>query len=227
MSEYGGTDNLEVMAEAVNYNRFLLDMVRSQLSSGDRALDIGAGIGTFAQALSEDGRDVTCFEPDASQRAHIESLGLPAIHNLDDVESSSFDLAYSINVLEHIDDDMGALAKWHDLIKPGGRLVIYVPAFQILFSGMDRKVGHFRRYRKNELQRKVESAGFDVLRTRYADSLGFFATLAYKMIGNGSGEINMRALVAYDRYVFPLSKLMDVPLGGILGKNVVLLARRP
>lgn len=226
MSEYTGTDNLEVMAEAVNYNRFLLSLICGQLRQGLRVLDIGAGIGTFAKALHDEGHDVLCFEPDARQADHLRSLGLPVIKALEDLQPASLDFIYSLNVLEHIEDDLNTLRQWFHLLKPDGRMLVYVPAFPLLYSSMDRKVGHFRRYTKDGLMAKSRAAGFKVVSARYADSLGFLATLAYKASHNDSGNINRRALVTYDRYIFPLNKLFDAVFGSVLGKNVYVVAVR-
>lgn len=226
MDGYTGTDNLKVMAEAINYNGFLLSLIRNQLRQDLRVLDIGAGIGTFAKALRDDGHDVLCFEPDPKQAEYIQSTGIPVARALEDIECSSLDFIYSLNVLEHIEDDLGTLKQWFHLLKPGGQMLVYVPAFQLLYSSMDRKVGHFRRYTKNDLMAKSRAAGFNIVSARYADSLGFLATVVFKLSNNDSGDINRRALVMYDRYIFPLSKLLDLLLGSMLGKNVYLVAVR-
>lgn len=226
MSDYSGTENLEVMAEAVKYNSFLVALIRHEMRPSQPVLDFGAGIGTFARAVSGHGCEIECVEPDARQRARIAAAGLRAWPDLGDVPNASVDLLYSFNVLEHIEDDVAALQTCHQKIKPGGRILIYVPAFQVLYSSMDKQVGHWRRYSRQELTAKVRQAGFEVLRCEYVDSAGFFASLLFKAFGNDQGTINRRALVAYDRYVFPLSRLADKVLGRVLGKNVVLVARR-
>ena len=224
---YSGTDNLEIMAEAVNYNRFLVSLVLATAVPGDRILDIGAGIGTFAKIVAASGFSVCCMEPDAAQAATIKESGLQVETSVDRFDDGSFDYIYSLNVLEHIEDDRQALRLWRTKIKPGGRLLIYVPAFQLLYSGMDRKVGHFRRYTRRQLADKAADSGFDIRSLAYVDSLGFLASLAYKLIGNESGDINLRALIAYDRLVFPVSRFADPLLGRLIGKNVVLTATVP
>jgi len=223
---YTGTDNLEVMREAVNYNRFLAALVAREARPGERLLDFGAGVGTFAHALAAQGLSVECVEPDTAQRNVIESEGLRAYPSLDAIDDASVDVAYSLNVLEHIDDDRAAIHALADKLRIGGRLVIYVPAFQSLYTSMDRKVGHVRRYRKNELRAKVRAAGLNVLRAEYVDSLGFLATLAYRMLGSGTGDIDRNALRTYDRYVFPVSRAADRVLRYVLGKNALVIARR-
>jgi SAM-dependent methyltransferase len=226
MSKYTGTENLEIMAEAVNYNRYLLSLIRANARPGDRIADIGAGIGTFARALAADGLDVTCVEPDPRQSRVIADAGLPVVAAVDAFADASFDFIYSLNVLEHIDDDRAAAATWVRKLKPGGRMLIYVPAFQVLFSSLDRLVEHKRRYRRRSLADVMQHAGLRVGRVRYADSAGFFATLAFKVIGNDSGTIDKRALVIFDRLLFPLGRIADVALDRVLGKNVVLTGVR-
>lgn len=226
MNAYTGSDNLEVMAAAVNYNNFLLTLILDHVRPGIKVLDIGAGIGTFAMRLNSAGYDVLCFEPDSKQSEIIKSNGLPVMRSLDEIETASLDFIYSLNVLEHIEDDLGALRRWYSLLKPGGRMLVYVPAFQLLYSSMDKKVGHFRRYNKNELIEKSTTAGFKVVSAEYADSIGFFASIAYKFLNNGSGDINPRSLMFYDHYLFPLSEVLDLVMHPVIGKNVFLIVER-
>ena len=227
MSEYTGTDNLEVMAEAVNYNAFLHAQVAARARKGDRILDFGAGIGTFARELARRGHAVACLEPDAAQAQRLVDDGLRVVGDLAELPEASLDYIYTLNVLEHIDDDGAALRAIASRLRPGGRLLAYVPAFQVLYSSMDRKVGHVRRYRREGLARVVRDAGLDNVVARYVDSLGFLAALAYRVVGNDDGTIDRRALRTYDRFVFPASRVLDRLAGRWFGKNVLLTAEKP
>lgn len=224
---YSGADNLEVMAEARNYNTYLHRLVEQHTTGADHVIDFGAGIGTFAAPLHFAGRKVIAVEPDASQRRHMERLGLHCIEDLSFIEDGWADAIYTVNVLEHVDDDVMALKDLYTKIRSGGKLFIYVPAFQTLFSSMDRKVGHFRRYSLNGLTERVLEAGFNIVKGHYADSLGFFATLLYLWFGSEKGDINRAALKLYDRVVFPVSKFLDVFTSSFFGKNVYLVATKP
>ena len=224
-SGYSGRENLEAMKHAERYNRFLEETIKRHWKGG-RGLDFGAGAGTFAIPLARSGFDVTCVEPDEELRRTLEAAGLPAHARLESVPAASVDFVYSLNVLEHIEDDAGMLPVLAERLKPGGELLLYVPAFGLLFSAMDVKVGHFRRYRKTTLRALVEASGLRVERAEYVDSLGFFATLLFKWFGNRSGVVSPGSVRLYDRFAFPLSRLVDVLLHPWLGKNLLVLAAR-
>lgn len=226
MSEYTGTDNLEVMADAVNYNNFLSSLVLKHARKNEAIVDFGSGIGTFAREIGKHGFRVHCIEPDAKQAAMIAAAGMPVSTSVDDLPDGSIDYLYTLNVLEHIEDDLAALRALHSKLKPGGKILIYVPAFQVLFSSMDRKVGHFRRYTKGKLTSKLREAQFKVVSARYVDSIGFFASLYFRFAGNESGTLNHKALVFYDRVVFPVSRFCDILLSPFFGKNVVVFAQK-
>lgn len=224
---YSGVDNLEVMAAAVNYTAFLVGLVSAQAQHGDAVLDFGAGAGTLALPLVAAGHRIVCVEPDAALRARLAAAGLTTYGSLDAISPGSLDLIYAVNVLEHIDDDLGIVAALRDRLRPGGTLLVYVPAFPCLFSSMDRKVGHVRRYRRRTLASVLARGGLHVELIAYRDSLGFFAGLVFKLIGDRGGAINETALVAYDRWIFPLSRRLDRAAGRVFGKNLVALARCP
>ena len=223
--EYSGRDNLDVMAEARHYNRYLTDLILHWFDKKSGPLvDFGAGGGTFAVQVAQAGFDVSCIETDPVLSDMLRLKGLHVASALDAVPDDSLAGIYSLNVLEHIEDDDATLALWHRKLAPGGRLLVYVPAFQVLFSSMDRKVGHHRRYRKAGLTEQIQRAGFSLDTVRYADSLGFLAALLYRFIDSGQGDINPRMLRIYDRWVFPVSRLLDLLCGPLFGKNVYACA---
>ncbi len=220
---YSGRDNLEAMMKASRYNAYLVDLVLKN-AVGNKVLDHGAGVGTFAVPVSERGMQVLCMEPDPELRAALQASGLDVAARLDEIEAGSIDYAYTLNVLEHIEDDGEALQQVFRCLRPGGQLLVYVPAFPLLYSRMDAHVGHFRRYRRKALVGLLQSVGFDVGKARYVDSLGFFATLLYKLVGDRSGRISGGSVSVYDTLVFPLSRVVDVLTLGSFGKNLVVVA---
>jgi SAM-dependent methyltransferase len=223
---YGGRDNLEAMKRATRYNDYLIGLIRRH-AVGRRVLDHGAGAGTFAKPVNSGEYEVLCLEPDDDLRADLAQSGLDTAAGFAEIPDGSIDYAYTLNVLEHIRDDSEALASLYQCLRPGGQLLVYVPAFQVLYSSMDEHVGHFRRYRRQALKQQLRAAGFEVSNARYADSLGFFATLVYKLIGDRSGRVSAGSVAFYDSVVFPVSRFIDMVSFGTFGKNLAVVATRP
>ena len=226
-SPYPGTDNLEVMTLSHRYNDFLIRQVLRHAGDARRAIDLGAGIGYFSKAVRDRGLEVICVEPDEGLGRRLREEGFLCHTSIEQFIPASLEYVFSLNVLEHVENDLGMLRLLFSRLKPGGTLYLYLPAFHLLFSSMDRKVGHYRRYRLAPLATLLACAGFEICEARYVDSLGFFVTLLYRMVGSRRGDLNPQALRFYDWVLFPLSRGIDRILGRILGKNLAVVARRP
>ncbi len=94
----------------------------------------------------------------------------------------SVDVLIMLNVLEHIEDDVGALQKAFNLLKPGGSLIVEVPAGPYLYDSYDAELHHFRRYSAAELQHKLTNAGFKVCRKSFLGFVVFPAFAAVKLL---------------------------------------------
>ncbi len=223
---YTGVDILEALEGATNYNPLLLDLIRESSQGRTRMLDFGAGTGTFAKLLRTSGIEVVCVEPDTHLAERLIRDGFLTFGDLNDVPDGSFEFVLTLNVLEHVEDDRTSFRRLASKLAKGGRLLVYVPAFQILWTSLDERVKHYRRYRRTHLQRLARSAGLSVCKTRYVDALGFFAALGFKIFGNKNGHLSARAVSLYDRCVVPLSRLLDLLAGRLFSKNVYLIASR-
>jgi SAM-dependent methyltransferase len=224
---YTGVENLEVMREAENYNRYLLELVTRYAAGAKRVIDFGAGSGTFAVPCSAAGLDVTAVEPDDRLRAALIQQGVRAAPTVEALPDQAFEYAYTLNVLEHIEDDVAALRALRLKLVAGGRLFVYVPAFPVLFTSMDAKVRHIRRYTRATMHAALQGAGFTIEQMSYVDSLGFAATLIFKAVDDGRGDINRRMLRLYDRAAFPVSLVLDKLACRWFGKNLLAVARNP
>ncbi|MGH0031145.1 MAG: class I SAM-dependent methyltransferase [Myxococcota bacterium] len=221
-------DLIEVMEEAVRYNRFLVGSIADWSEGASRLLDFGAGNGRFARAMAERGHRVFAVEPDPALRRSIAAAGVEARESLDAFDPAlRFDGIYSVNVLEHVEDDASLVRAFRERLVPGGRLYAYVPAFQVLYSANDARVGHVRRYGRRALLALARDAGFVDVRARFVDSLGFPAGLWYRWFGNEDGGLDVGAVRLYDRLVFPVSRALDRIAQRFVGKNLLLTARRP
>jgi len=232
--DYAGTQALLDGEEGLEgYNRDVVMKLAKGLKfetgskADSRMLEFGAGTGSLAE-IWRNRYDTSpiCFEIDPSLAAMLRSKGFECIDSLDSVQQK-VDCVYTSNVLEHIENDLEALQSIRKTIKPGGRLAIYVPALPMLFSDLDRKVGHFRRYKKKELITKVQAAGFTVEKCFYSDSIGVLASFALILVGfrNKAGLGSKQSMVLYDQLIYPISKTLDaIGFRKIIGKNLFLFA---
>jgi SAM-dependent methyltransferase len=150
------------------------DAIKTALSAARpaRVLEVGAGEGALGGWLVQQ-CDYTAIEPDAQSRA-VAADRVGAARVLATLpDDSGYDLVCAFEVLEHIDDDAGALASWRKLLRPKGRLLLSVPAHADRFGPSDEYVGHFRRYDHDDLEKMLDATGFDVVQwSSYGAGLG-------------------------------------------------------
>ena len=153
--EYTGHE-LPLFLDAANWKRYWVSQLRPFVT-GD-VLEVGAGLGANTALLKNSAvRSIHCLEPDEALADQLRATvrGDPAITvsagTIDSVSGTSFDAVLYIDVLEHIEDDKGELARAARLLKTGGRLIVLAPAHQALFSAFDKAIGHHRRYDRRSL----------------------------------------------------------------------------
>jgi predicted SAM-dependent methyltransferase len=216
---YTGKDNLNVMNLAINYNNYIFKWLN--VKQYTNILDFGAGNGEYCNRINID--TIVAIELDNYLRS---KLTCKSYENLSKIKDLSIDLIYTLNVLEHIENDLNIVKKLVGKLNNNGIIKILVPAKMELYSKMDKKVGHFRRYEKNELIKLINQSNLELIEYRYFDFLGYFISLLYKYIDN-SGEINTRNLIIYDKIIFPISIFIDkITFGKIIGKNLMIIARK-
>ncbi|OGZ45449.1 MAG: hypothetical protein A3C84_00115 [Candidatus Ryanbacteria bacterium RIFCSPHIGHO2_02_FULL_48_12] len=166
------------------------DMMRrllSDVSHQAKVLEVGCASGVFMRELAAIGfGDV--WGVDISDRAieQCKARGILRASCQDaakmDFPNASFDVLTASDVLEHIADDQAALHEWYRLLRPGGTLVLFVPAHMFLWSPHDVANRHERRYSRLELERKVRGAGFSLERVSYWNTLLFFPIALVRFI---------------------------------------------
>jgi SAM-dependent methyltransferase len=211
------------------YNSYIMELCPNLIKSKNKVVDFGAGIGTLSIIYKNMyKKEPICIEIDKKNINLLEKKGLKVFERIADIPGH-IDLVFSSNVLEHIDDDIGILEEIRKKLSKKGVLYLYLPAHEILRSRLDETVGHYRRYSKKDILSKLKHAGFVVTKTHYADSLGFFITLIIKIINyNPISDIgSSTSMKVYDKYILPISKLIDY-LGGryLIGKNIVVCAKK-
>ncbi|MDQ3977955.1 MAG: methyltransferase domain-containing protein [Actinomycetota bacterium] len=221
---------LDNLAAAVNYADWIVALAAPYL--GPQILELGAGHGTLTGRLARHGKvTATELSPRCVETLTQRYAGSPDIEILHgDIEAAvdarTYDSAVLVNVLEHIPDDVGALRTLHNALRPGGTLVLFVPAFEALYSEFDRMVGHYRRYRRPDLMGRVRGAGFDVVDARYVNVLG---GLAWWVIARQLGRFpsNVRTVRTYDRVVTPVVRRLETRFVPPFGQSLLCVGRRP
>lgn len=151
---------------------YLLDLLKDA-PRDSKILDIGCSSGIFLKDLEALGfNSTTLFGVDISENAisNCKSNGLSNVYVMDAQNitiTEKFDIIVSSDCLEHLKDDNKALVNWNDLLKIGGKLYVFVPAFQSLWSYHDEVNMHFRRYRKSELKKKLRKQNFNIIKSSY------------------------------------------------------------
>lgn len=223
--KYTGMAILETLKEAKRYNAYLMSQILKYRNDAQSVLDFGAGIGTFMDIFED--IDIIAVERDPILYDLLKKKGYRVYTDLSEIDDNSIEFIYTLNVLEHIKDDKSALKELYSKLKPGGKLFIYVPALKILFSNLDRKIKHYRRYKKTQTIHLLQGIGYNIVIVKYVDSLGFIAALLYKIL-NKSGDLSLRSIKMYDTFLFPLSRrLDDLGFKKLFGKNLLIIANRP
>jgi len=182
--------------------REILARVIARLGLPEQAdvLEIGAGTGGNLAMLGVYGR-VSAVEMDPFAREYASRIsGIPVAYGcLPDAlpfADNAFDLICLLDVLEHIDNDCDALRRVHALLKPGGRAVVTVPAYQWLYGAHDRAHHHVRRYTATQLALRARGAGLAVMRSGYFNALLFPPIALHRLheILTGRGEGHDAAL---------------------------------
>jgi hypothetical protein len=228
---YSGTQELLATENGlIRYSTSIVSKFHKALKvdTATKLLEFGAGTGFLAQIMYvKFGVRAICVELDPNLQKVVTEKGFTCFQDLHSA-NNTYDAIYTSNVLEHIENDVETLADLHKSLSTHGLLGIYVPAHPMLFSQMDEKVGHVRRYRKSELVAKVESVGFTVVKVQYDDFIGFFASLLLKIVGYGSSGLgSSQSLKLYDNLIYPLSRILDnLGCSTILGKNIFLVCKK-
>lgn len=221
-----GSENLEIMREAANYLSFVGNLVSSHLPPTGPILEFGAGNGLQTGHVGVDRDRLVCVENDERMKKVLEFNGYRVLQRISELKDQRFSAAYSINCLEHIHDEDDSLSQLNSVLDESGRIVIFVPALPFLYSTMDARVGHFRRYTKQHLRSVVEGAGFRVEELHYVDVLGVVFSFIFKLLGIKSGSPSPFTVKVYDRLVFPISRRLDVVFRRIIGKNLIVVGTK-
>lgn len=224
------SQTLESVAGAVNYHNWLTSMAVPFL--GNHPVELGSGLGRYVeQWLSVGIPRLTATEVDPvrlggliakfANEPRVQVQALDIFHP----PAADYSALVAFNVLEHIPDDVGALRAAHRLVRPGGAVVMFVPAFQFAMSKFDRAVGHVRRYTVRSMTAAMQEAGLTVEECRYVNIPGLAAWfVGMRLLRRTPGD-DGRLLSIWDNQVIPRTRRWESKHGAPFGQSVFAVAR--
>ena len=227
-----GVLTLEVFEKALNYNRWVFGRLRDHV--GRQVIEVGSGIGNMIAELVNQPQVEQVLATDQAPGSlnvirdrfgtdmFLDTLVWDANQPVPDALSGqTFDTVICTNVLEHVKEHRVALDSMKRLLKPDGKLLLLVPAHPALFCRMDQELGHFRRYRKEELRALLAQSGFEV--EEMLDH-NFFGAIGWFIIGRvmGRKQLSNGHIRRFDRLV-PFLRRLDPLLAPLFG-GVSLIA---
>jgi SAM-dependent methyltransferase len=233
---------LEAMAEAANYYRWILRIFRPYL--GRHIVEVGAGLGSFSELIlgHHQCETLSLVEPSVEMHQRLVTrvpfLNRNKNRSLVKTYGSSFaaaaplikaeqvpDTILYVNVLEHIANDELELQSVHETLSASGRVLLFVPALPWLYGAFDARVGHVRRYTKTGLEEKLRRAGFKTALLSYFDMVGI-APWWIKYCLLRSATMGPGGVRFYDRFVVPAMSRIESLLPMPLGKNLIAVAEK-
>ena len=169
---------------------FVADICRRVTDRRARILDVGCGTGANLLMLSQygdaEGVDISNDALAFCRERGLDQVKLGAGEKLP-YDDGTFDLVTAFDVVEHMDDDLAGLREMRRVLRPGGRVLLFVPTFMFLWGVQDDVSNHRRRYRLPELRRVLEQAGFEIERTTYANITFFLPILFIRQLMRVTG----------------------------------------
>lgn len=226
--DVAGEAALETISGLGRFNEWMYETIRPYCHG--RLLEVGSGIGNLSQCFLDDGADLVMSDLRPAYVRRLEgrfpgrevcSIDLvdPRFEAVAGRHLGRYDTVFALNVVEHIADDVLALENCRRLVRPGGTVLVLVPAYEALHNRLDVELGHYRRYTRRSLEQAFARAGLTVSRSFHFNAV---ATLGWAVTGGLLGRPRIPTVEAtlFDRLV-PAWRLVDRLLGHQVGLSVI------
>jgi SAM-dependent methyltransferase len=228
-----GNQILEEISKAHHFNKWMYETIRPFCRGN--ILEIGSGIGNISSFFISDNYQITLSDIRQEYLIKLKetfgnNIGEQNIISIDLVAPSfseeyqgiarGFETVIFLNVLEHVENDNQAIKNCQYLLKPNGTLIILVPAYNFLYSQLDKALGHHRRYAAKRLSNLISLNGFTTKKVFYFNALGMLAWSYGKIFRLHS--IPGTEMKVYDRLV-PFAKRIDKLLHNRIGLSVIII----
>jgi len=218
-------DDLKGLSSLSNYRKYQYDLVSKYV--GNNVLEVGSGDRSFTREIVANrpaAERIISIEPSPVLfHEHKDNFKFPPtvsffsedLFNITPETYGTFDTAIFIHVLEHIEKHKEAVDHTAKLLKPGGHVLIEVPALPLLFSVHDEMLGHYRRYTKKMMRSIVDTNVYDIIRIGYNDPIGVFGLLLFfkiqkvKLKSKEGTRLIKNQGAFYDKYIIPFEQKME------------------
>ena len=227
------TEILEVAQSAITYRKWLARLTFRFL--GENPLEIGSGIGDYADEWLKLGCHQLTLSDNSTSRIAIlkqKFANNPSVNVKHlDIEKigeivEGFSAVVSLNVIEHLENDLSAFHGARNILNPGGYFVAFTPAFPLLMSQFDKSIGHHRRYTKKTARSLLTSAGFEVVSVKYVNLVGWFAWfLGMRILRIEPSD--GRLLKIWDSLFIPLIRMFESHVTPPFGQSILIVGRAP
>ena len=231
--DFEGEENLRAIAEADKFNEWMYQQVVPHCTG--KILEIGSGIGNISYFFDRDEMDIDLSDIREQYRSYLKkSFEKRAVLDMDIVADGfidlhgdklgTYDAVFALNVVEHIKDDKLAIENMIKLLRPGGKIIILVPAYQWLYNGFDVALEHFKRYTKSRLLGIFPTTGAKLIRSWYFNFAGIFgwflvgSVMKKKLIP----ESNMKLY----NVLTPIFKIADKVVLNKMGLSVIAVYQK-
>ena len=213
---------LESMAIANNYNTYLNKLITSNLDKKNNILDFGAGYGVHTEKIKNAGYKIMALEINKNCLKILKDKNINSFSTFDKVPRP-INCIISLNVLEHIENDDKIIKECYNNLDVGGKLILYLPASNLIWTELDELVNHKRRYTKSKIEELLNSNQFLIEKIFYVDFIGWLVLLLSKILKIRL-SFDIKKIKFNDRFIFKTFKFIDFFTKNIIGKNLFIVA---
>lgn len=232
MAKYSGVATLESLEGARRYNRWIISHFLPYIKGS--TIEIGAGIGNISQHLTHvsplyvsdiDPILVKALKKKFAHLKRVRPVTLDITREIPKKMLGQFQNVLAINVLEHVKNDVLALRTMRALLPDNGRIMLLVPAKQFAYTKLDKSLGHFRRYEKEELIKKLQKAGFTVEKIYFFNPVGLMGWVARDKIDRNHMQLKSYQVKSFELLV-PFLRKIDFLFQPFIGISLIVIAKK-
>ena len=215
---------LESISVAENYNKYVADLFFSNIDKTENILDFGAGYGLITEKFKKKGYKISAVEINKTALEKLNDKNIDS-YNLIEKVPKSINCIISLNVLEHIEDDDKYIKKFYNHLPQDGKLILYLPSSNLIWTELDDMVNHKRRYSKSGIVELLNSNSFEIEKIFFVDFIGWIVLFFLKMF-RVKLNFDKRKIKFYDKFIFRTFKFTDYFFKNIIGKNLFIVASK-